>query len=111
MLLLSKQVCRGIIAAALCFACLSTPAGAQAAAKPVPADEPTTVSVPQHPPTDREMRDAQIAADTEKLYQLARELKVELDKSTKDTLSLTVIKKAAEIERLAHSLGERMKTR
>ena len=61
-------------------------------------------------PSAREQRDAQIAADTERLYQLAQELKAELDKSTKDTLSLSVIRKADQVEKLAHSLKERLKT-
>ena len=59
--------------------------------------------------TAQEKRQAEIAADTEKLYRLAKELKVEMDKSTKDTLSLTVIRKAEEVEKLARSLKERMK--
>ena len=54
-------------------------------------------------------RKDQIAADTAQLDQLANELKVEMDKSTKDTLSLNVIKKAKEIEKLAHSVKEKMK--
>jgi hypothetical protein len=32
-----------------------------------------------------------------------------VDKSTKDTLSLDVVKKADEIEKLAHSVKEKMK--
>jgi hypothetical protein len=36
-------------------------------------------------------------------------LKAQVDKSTKDTLSVDVIKKAEEIEKLAHSVKERMK--
>jgi len=51
-------------------------------------------------------RKDQIAADTAQLDQLANELKVEMDKSTKDTLSLNVIKKAKEIEKLAHKLRD-----
>jgi hypothetical protein len=36
-------------------------------------------------------------------------LKEEVDKSSKDTMSITVIKKAEEIEKLAKSVKERMK--
>jgi predicted Zn-dependent protease len=54
-------------------------------------------------------RQKQLAADTEKLLALATELKQQVDKSNKNTLSLGVIKKADEIEKLAHSLKERMK--
>jgi hypothetical protein len=38
---------------------------------------------------------------------LTQELKAEVAKSNKDTLSVTVIKKAQEIERLAKSIKER----
>jgi hypothetical protein len=54
-------------------------------------------------------RKKQIAEDSGKLLKLATELKAEVDKTTKDTLSLMVIRKADEIERLAHSVKEKMK--
>lgn len=57
----------------------------------------------------KETRAARIDADTEKLVQLAEELKLELAKSRNDTLSLQVIKKAKEVEKLAKSLKERLK--
>jgi hypothetical protein len=56
--------------------------------------------------SDRQKR---LVADTDKLLVLATDLKAQVDKSTKDTLSVDVIKKADEIEKLAHSLKERMK--
>jgi hypothetical protein len=56
--------------------------------------------------TDRQKR---LVADTDKLLALATDLKTQVDKSTKDTLSVDVIKKADEIEKLAHSVKERMK--
>jgi hypothetical protein len=54
-------------------------------------------------------RQKQLVNDTEKLLALANELKLDVDKSNKDTLSLDVIKKADEIEKLAHSVKEKMK--
>jgi hypothetical protein len=54
-------------------------------------------------------RKKQIADDSAKLLKLATDLKAEVDKTTKDTLSLNVIRKADEIERLAHSVKEKMK--
>jgi len=54
-------------------------------------------------------RKKQIAEDSAKLLKLANDLKTEVDKTTKDTLSLNVIRKADEIERLAHSVKEKMK--
>jgi hypothetical protein len=54
-------------------------------------------------------RQADLKRDTEKLLQLATELKESVDKTSESTLSLNVIKKAEEIERLAHSVKDKMK--
>ena len=54
-------------------------------------------------------RKKQIADDSAKLLKLATELKAEVDKTTKDELSLGVIRKADEIEKLAHNVKEKMK--
>jgi hypothetical protein len=54
-------------------------------------------------------RKKQIADDSAKLLKLATELKAEVDKTSKDTLSLNVIRKADEIEKLAHDVKEKMK--
>jgi len=43
-----------------------------------------------------------------RLLKLATDLKAEVDKTTKDTLSLNVIRKADEIERLAHNVKGKM---
>jgi hypothetical protein len=53
-------------------------------------------------------RKKQISADSAKLLKLAAELKSEVDKTNKDTLSVGVIRKADEIEKLAHSIKEKM---
>jgi len=54
-------------------------------------------------------REAQLKRDTERLFKLATELKDYVDKTDENTLSLNVIKKADEIEKLAHSVKEKMK--
>jgi hypothetical protein len=54
-------------------------------------------------------RKKQIDEDAAQLLKLAAELKLEMDKTDKDTLSLTVIRKADEMERLAHNVKEKMK--
>lgn len=54
-------------------------------------------------------RRKRMVADTDRLLLLATELKAEVDKTTKDEMSVTVIRKAADIERLAHDVKERMK--
>jgi hypothetical protein len=54
-------------------------------------------------------RQKQLERDTEKLLTLAKELKEEVGKSNKDTLSVDVVKKATEIEKLAKSVKDRMR--
>ncbi len=54
-------------------------------------------------------RQKRLVADTDKLLVLATELKQEMDKTNKGILSVEVIRKADEIEKLARSVKERMK--
>jgi hypothetical protein len=54
-------------------------------------------------------RQKQLVQDTDKLLALAKELKEDVDKSNKDMLSIDVVKKAAEIEKLAKSVKDRMR--
>ncbi len=78
--------------------------------KPTAPDGKADLSPGQKPMSPEDARQAQLIADTNKLYQLAQELQAEVAKSSKNTLSLSVVKKAAEVEKLAKSLKERMKT-
>ncbi len=55
------------------------------------------------------VRKQQLADDSARLLALAIALKAEVDKTSKDTLSLTVIRKADEIEKLAHTVREAIK--
>ena len=54
-------------------------------------------------------REAALKRDTDKLLKLATELKNYVDKTNESVLSLEVVKKADEIEKLAHSVKEKMK--
>jgi hypothetical protein len=54
-------------------------------------------------------RQAQLKRDTDKLFQLSTELKQYVDKTNENVLSLEVLKKAEEIEKLAHNVKTRMK--
>ena len=54
-------------------------------------------------------RQAQLKRDTDKLFQLSTELKQYVDKTNENVMSFEVIKKAEEIEKLAHSVKEKMK--
>lgn len=106
----------------LLIALVSAPCFAQApAVPPVPRiPNPAEPSAPSGDPgrerIEREMakkaneeRQAQLKRDSDRLFKLATELKNSVDKSNQDTLSVEVIKKAEEIEKLAHSVKEKMK--
>ncbi|HWC19296.1 MAG TPA: hypothetical protein VG498_19955 [Terriglobales bacterium] len=54
-------------------------------------------------------RQTNLQKDTDRLLKLATELKESVDKSSEHTLSLDVIKKAEEIEKLAKSVKEKMR--
>jgi len=54
-------------------------------------------------------RQEDIKKDTEKLLELATELKQAVEKSNENTLSMDVIKKAEQIEKLAKIVKDKMK--
>ena len=54
-------------------------------------------------------RHAQLQSDTEKLVTLTAELKQHVDKAGMNILSMEVIKKAQEIQKLAKSVQDKMK--
>ena len=54
-------------------------------------------------------RQRKLVDDTDRLLALATQLHTDVAKTNKDILSLDVIKRADEIEKLAHSVKERMK--
>lgn len=54
-------------------------------------------------------RQQDLKRDTDKLLDLATELKKYVDKSNENVLSLDVLKKAEEIEKLARSVKDKMK--
>jgi len=105
-----------LIRAAGCaaLAALSLVVGAaQAGQATLPSAVPATAQLPaaqletQAPqnPGRRELAD-----ESARLLSLAISLKAEVDKTNKDMLSLNVIRKADEIEKLAHSVREKMKS-
>jgi hypothetical protein len=51
----------------------------------------------------------QLKSDTDKLLKLSVELKASVDKANTDVLSLDVMKKAEEIEKLAKSVHDKMR--
>lgn len=54
-------------------------------------------------------RQATIKRDTDKLLALATELKEYVDKTNENVLSVDVVRKAEEIEKLAHHVKEKMR--
>jgi hypothetical protein len=95
----------------------STPAQQQAPLPPIvpPARQPDNGS---NLPSDmqkrmakeaNQQRQAELKRDTDKLLKLSTELKEYVDKSNENVLSLDVIKKAEEIEKLAHSVKTKMR--
>ncbi len=54
-------------------------------------------------------RQAVLRTDTEKLLKLAEDLKADVEKTNENMLSLDVMKKAEEIEKLARSVKDKMK--
>lgn len=54
-------------------------------------------------------RHKRLITDVDKLISLTNELKGDVDKANKDELSLDVVRKAQEIEKLAHDVQSRMK--
>jgi hypothetical protein len=87
--------------------CVAAAAQQSAPAASKPADTKADVTPAKPALTPEEKKKADLRADTEKLYVLTQELKDEVAKSNKDTLSVGVIRKAQEIERLAKSIKER----
>jgi hypothetical protein len=56
-----------------------------------------------------EARQQELKKDTDKLLELANELKQYVDKTNENIISVDVIKKAEQIEKLAHAVKEKMK--
>jgi hypothetical protein len=81
-----------------------------------PGQEPANQPTEQEAKMEREQakrlnkdRQAALQRDTDRLLKLSTELKEYVDKTNENILSLDVIKKAEEIEKLAHSVKEKMK--
>jgi phage-related tail protein len=92
--------------------------GAAFMAAPAPAAVPQAET--RQDPVQKEMQDRMtreankkrqqdIRDDTDKLFQLATELKAAVDKTNENLLSLEVVRKADEVEKLARKVKEKMK--
>jgi hypothetical protein len=111
----------GLLCLLACCAALAVAAGAgllrghAQSAPPPPTAAPEKVASAPAPaagqqeksPTGNAAAEAQkqqIASECADLLKMATDLKAEVDKTTKDTLSVTVVRKASEIEQLAHKV-------
>jgi uncharacterized protein YlxW (UPF0749 family) len=98
-----------VLLSATAFYALSAPAAMQF------GPPQATQSQAEKDMLDRQMKEANkkrqqdIRNDTDKLLQLATELKSSVDKSNENLLSLEVVRKADEVEKLAHRVKEKMR--
>jgi hypothetical protein len=108
-------VLSGALVVALTLAAQSSQPGQKAANPAMPPSAVPQANDQTHLPIVRQQnsvnteRKRQLNEDSARLLKLANDLKVEVDKTNKDVLSMTVIRKADEIERLAHGVKEKMK--
>ena len=94
-----------------------TSAAAQGQSPKLPSDQKTSPDVPPEnplaPSAEKRMleeNEKDIKKKVEKLYELATELKAEVDKTdSSKVLSLNLVRKAEEIEKLAHNIKNRSK--
>jgi hypothetical protein len=77
--------------------------------KPGPEDEARQRMEKDMAKKANQARQANLKRDTEKLLKLSSELKEYVDKTDENMLSVEVVKKAEEIEKLAHSVKDKMK--
>jgi hypothetical protein len=109
--------CFAVLALIFIAPCLAQQAAQDASAQPSVPKPPAVQAVAtttspvdnQKPSAPQTPKQKQLADDTARLLQLANELKAEMDKSSKDTLSLNVMKKAEQVEKLAHKVRDEMK--
>ena len=86
-----------MVAVQLCLVC---PLPAQAPPPPIKKEAVTPSAEDRH---------KALAADAERLVQLARQLRAELEHTRPDELSVKVLRDAEEIERLARSTRTRLR--
>jgi len=133
---LNRQLRQGVAAAAVLVACLGLAAsasgprqqsygGAVSSQQGVPGTATTRTPLESADPaldssvarmrdkqerTVNEERHRRMVADADKLLELTTELKTEVDKSSKNETPADAFQKAAEIERLAHDVKERIRS-
>ena len=92
------------------FLLCTTAAHAQAPAKPLIQGDNAAARMEQdrlHMAADQ--RQQKMLQDADKLLQMAQQLKVSVDKTDKNTLSVDVVKEAERIEKLARQVKDNMR--
>ena len=88
----------------------ASPATGTATSRPAGPQEPLAHQAEEHMAERRNSeRQKTLVADTDRLLALAQQLKADVDKSNKDMLSVDVVKRAEQIEKLARSVKEKMR--
>jgi len=80
------------------------PPGAKAPPGTQATSTPADANTQQAAPTAADVQKQEIANQCADLLQMATDLKKAVDKSSADTLSVTVVRKASDIEQLAHKV-------
>lgn len=91
---------------------LSLPAQQRPLGRPFPAETPEEPRLPNGKSQREEILKAEYQKsleDARELSRLADELKVELEKNTRNVLSISSLKKTEDIEKLAKRLHDRLK--
>jgi len=96
----------GILLVAAAISVGSHPGAAQAVASAQGASMPASTVAPADSRTEKQKA---LALQTERLFDMATQLKVEVDKTNKNILSLKVVEKAEEIEALAKGIRTQAK--
>ena len=99
-----------ILALVILFAMLSpAPAGPPVQERPDPADE---IHHDTRARMEKERRDGEwkkLKDDTERLVQAANDLKEMIEKSNKDTFSVSIVKKTEDVEKILKDIKRRAK--
>lgn len=115
---MSLRVRLSLLAVATSPFAIANSISAQSAVTPMQSEAAPVAPVTQHPqpdpaaslttPASSQEPQMGIEADTKRLYQLALELRTEVAKTYRQSLSVAVLKKAEELEKMAKNLKSEM---
>jgi hypothetical protein len=103
-----KAIFLPVMLVAIAYFCAVT-AGSSAAPQRIDQSQQQREMEDRQQKEANKKRQDDIRGETDKLFQLATELKAAVDKSNEHVLSLDVVKKAEEVEKLAKKIKDKMK--